>query len=228
MLRARAPLTQLSCTRRVREADRDTQGNSAVGFVSRCIAARGWDSFAAHAATGGATGKELAVSRRTGPPIARRSGVRALLIAGVGVLAALATAGSAHAAPPVPFSIDEQIDFDAGVFEFTATSPLCDSGTFEDEVTVGAFPHSDHAQTGGFNLVIRTTYTCDDGSGTFDALKHVFITFTESGFTNVGPTQLIGGTGDYSGIVGHGVNVGATDDATGTGGGTITGFIRVP
>src|SRR4029453_7957289 len=101
--------------------------------LSRCVAARGWDSFAAHAAPGGATGKELAVSRRSGPPIARRSGGRALLIAGVGVRAVLtpgvgvwagvARAGSAHAAPPVPFSIDEQIDFDAGVFEFTATGP---------------------------------------------------------------------------------------------------------
>jgi hypothetical protein len=152
----------------------------------------------------------------------RRAGIAALFAA----LAALAAAGPAHAAEPVPFTIEEQIDFDAGVFEFTATSPFCASGTFEDNVTVAAFPHSEQAQSGGFNLIIRTTYTCDDGSGTFDALKHVFITFTEGGFTNVGPTQILGGTGDYAGIVGHGVNVGATDDATATGGSSITGFVR--
>ena len=43
---------------------------------------------------------------------------------------------------------------------------------------------------------MRTVYTCEDGSGTFNALKHVFITFTENGFTShTGPIQLLGGTG---------------------------------
>lgn len=164
---------------------------------------------------------------KTAPlPVTRRRAVFAALLASVGMLFAMAVAAPAGAAQPVPFTIEEEIDFDAGVFTFTATEPFCPSGTFEDDVTVAAFPHSDRAQSGGFNLVIRTTYTCDDGSGTFDALKHVFITFTEDGFTNVGPTQIIGGTGDYVGIVGHGVNEGATDETTGLGGGTITGFVR--
>ena len=164
---------------------------------------------------------------RTEPLTARGSAARALLAAGA-VVFALGVAGSAHAAAPVPFAIEEQIDFDATVLEFTATGPLCASGTFEDDVRVAAFPHSEHSNSGGFNVLIRTTYTCDDGSGTFDALKHVFATFTEGGFTNVGPQQFTGGTGDYAGIVGHGVNVGAADAATGTGSGTITGFVRIP
>jgi hypothetical protein len=93
-------------------------------------------------------------------------------------------------------------------------------------VTVAASPHSDRARSGGANLLIRTTYTCDDGSGTFDAPKHVFLTFTEGGSTNVGPMQILGGTGDYAGIVGHGVDAGIADDATATGEGSITGFVR--
>jgi hypothetical protein len=143
----------------------------------------------------------------------------------LGMLAAVAVAGPAHAAERVPFTIEEQINFDTGVFTFTATEPLCPSGTFEDDIAAAAFPHSDQAQAGGFNLLIRTTYTCADGSGTFDAIKHVFITFTDEGFTNVGPTQIVGGTGDFAGIIGHGVNVGATEGAIG--GGTITGWLRV-
>lgn len=102
-----------------------------------------------------------------------------------------------------------QLDFDAESFEFTATGPLCASGTFEDDVKVFAFAHSDQARSDGLNLLTRTTYTCDDGSGTFEALKHVFISFTKGGFTNVGPTQILGGTGDYAGIVGQGVSMSA-------------------
>jgi len=143
----------------------------------------------------------------------------------LGILAAVAVAGPARAAERVPFTIEEQIDFDAGVFTFTATEPFCPAGTFEDVIAAAGFPHSEQAQAGGFNLLIRTTYTCADGSGTFDAIKHVFITFTDEGFTNVGPTQIVGGTGDFAGIIGHGVNVGATEGAIG--GGSITGWVRV-
>jgi hypothetical protein len=71
--------------------------------------------------------------------------------------------------------------------------------------------------------VIRTVYTCDDGSGTFNALKHVFITFTDDGSTNTGPIQLLGGTGAYTELVGHGVDNGTTVGDTGVG--QISGFI---
>jgi hypothetical protein len=140
-----------------------------------------------------------------------------------GLLAVFVVAQPAQAAEHVSFTIDEQIDFAAGVSTFTATEPFCPSGTFEDDVAVAAFAHSEQARSGGFNLLIRTTYTCADGSGTFDVLKHVFITFTEDGFTNIGPVQILGGTGDFEGIVGHGVDVGTAVGSTGVG--SISGFV---
>ena len=76
------------------------------------------------------------------------------------------------------------------------------------------------------HVLIRSHYTCTDGSGTFDALKHLQLTFTETGFTGVGPMQILGGTGRYAGIVGHGIGVGSTDFETGIGGGTTTGFVQ--
>jgi hypothetical protein len=141
----------------------------------------------------------------------------------MGLLAVFAIAQPAHAAENVPFTITENLDFETGVFTFTATEPLCPSGTFEDDVAVEAVAHSGQARSGGENLLIRSTFTCDDGSGTFDMLKHVFIAFAEDGFTSTGPVQIIGGTGDYEGITGHGVDVGAA--AGGTGMGHITGFV---
>jgi hypothetical protein len=144
----------------------------------------------------------------------------------VGIVA-LSTAGSAQAAAPVPFTLTDTVDQTA-VRHFTTTGGvLCASGTFTDDVDVQAFAHSDRARSEGGNVLIRSHYTCDDGSGTFDALKHIQLTFTDTGFTNVGPMQFLGGTGDYAGIVGHGVGVGATDFETGLGGGTTTGFVRV-
>jgi hypothetical protein len=142
----------------------------------------------------------------------------------IGLLTVFAVAGPAHAAERVSFTIDEQIDFEAGVFTFTATEPFCPSGTFEDDVSVAAFAHSEQARSGGFNLLIRATFTCADGSGTFDMLKHVFITFTgEDSSTSTGPVQILGGTGDFDGIVGHGVDIGTA--AGGTGVGEITGWV---
>ena len=142
----------------------------------------------------------------------------------MGLLAVFVIAQPAHAAENVPFTITENIDFEAGVFNFTATEPLCPSGTFEDDVSVAAFAHSEQARSGGFNLLIRATFTCDDVSGTFDMLKHVFITFTgEDSSTSTGPVQILGGTGDFEGIVGHGVDVGHAEGGTGVG--TITGFV---
>jgi hypothetical protein len=144
----------------------------------------------------------------------------------MGLLAVFVIAQPAHAAENVSFTINEQLDFETGVFTFTATEPLCSSGTFEDDVRVAAFAHSEQARSGGGNLLVRTTYTCTDGSGTFDMLKHIFLTFgEEDDFTNTGPVQIVGGTGDYEGIVGHEVDVGTSDGSTGVG--TITGFVAL-
>jgi hypothetical protein len=145
----------------------------------------------------------------------------------VGALLAF-TAPAAHAGSPEPFTITEDLDFVNEVFTFTTPpdSPLCPSGTFADEVTV----------VGGINvpeplpkvnLLIKTVYTCDDGSGTFFAQKHVFLTFNEDGSdTNTGPITLKGGTGDYTGLSGHGVNNGTvTPDDIGVA--TISGSLKL-
>jgi hypothetical protein len=143
----------------------------------------------------------------------------------VALLAPLAGTASAQAAEQVPFTITEQINFATGVTTFTATGPLCPSGTFADDVKVTApNPGSPGFGTsGGFNLLIRTVYTCNDGSGTFNAVKHVFITFTDDGFTNTGPFQLLGGTGAFTDLIGHGVDNGVTSGNTGVG--QISGFV---
>ena len=140
------------------------------------------------------------------------------LVAPVGV------AAPAQAAAPVPFTITEQVNFATGFNTFTATGPLCTSGTFVDDVQVFA-GHPESTDT--LNLLIHTVYTCDDGSGTFNALKHVFLTFvSEESATNTGPIQLLGGTGAYTDLVGHGVDNGVASGDTGVG--QISGFITQP
>ena len=126
-------------------------------------------------------------------------------------------APTAAAAPPEPFTITETVDFsEGGVDTFTTTGgALCPSGTFEDTVEAGA-GHPD--TTGKFNLLIRTVYTCDDGSGSFYAQKHVFVTITgEDSSTNSGPITFHGGTGDYTSLSGHGVDVGTASGEHGVG-----------
>jgi hypothetical protein len=145
-----------------------------------------------------------------------------LLVAAAVLLFALAGgAASAQAADRVPFTITEQINFDTGGFTFTATGPLCPSGTFEDTVAVAADGQSGQPK---LNLLITTVYTCDDGSGTFDMLKHVFLAFNEDGSsTNTGPVQILGGTGAYADLIGHGADNGTTIGPIGVG--HITGWV---
>jgi hypothetical protein len=145
----------------------------------------------------------------------------ALAIAALGLFALIGVAAPARAATQVPFTITEQVNFATGVNTFTATGPLCPSGTFEDTVATFAGVRSGQPKV---NLLITTVYTCDDGSGTFDMLKHVFITVNPDGsFSNTGPVQILGGTGAYAGLIGHGV-----DNGTGSGDtavGQITGWV---
>jgi hypothetical protein len=102
------------------------------------------------------------------------------------------TAPAAHAAPPESFTITETIDFNSPEPPtFTATGPLCPAGTFEDDVIAiggGRGPNSK------INFQLRTVYTCDDGSGTFFAQKHVLVTENEDGSSsNTGPITFHGG-----------------------------------
>jgi hypothetical protein len=142
------------------------------------------------------------------------------------MLGALVAAGPASAAAPVPFTMADEVNFESGVATFTATGPLCASGTFVDDVKVSAFAQSEHARSGGGNVLIRGTYSCDDGSGTFEMLKHLHLGFTETGFTDAGPVEILGGTGAYAGVTGHGFTTGETVGETG--GGTTTGSVRGP
>jgi len=144
----------------------------------------------------------------------------------VAMLATLVLAGPAAAAAPVPFTMADEVDFVAGEFTFTATGELCASGTFVDDVKVVAAAQSDQARSGQANVLIRSSYTCDDGSGTFEMLKHLRLTFTASGFTTAGPIEILGGTGDYAGITGHGFTAGEIIGETG--GGTTTGVVQLP
>jgi hypothetical protein len=146
-----------------------------------------------------------------------------------GMLAALLVAGAAAAAPPVPFSLVDEVDFaPGGAFTFTATSPLCAAGTVVDDIKVEAFARSERARSGGGNVLILSTLTCADGSGTFQMRKHIQLTFTASGFTTAGPFQIFGGTGDYAGISGHGFTTGEVVGVPGTGGGAFTGVVKLP
>ena len=134
-------------------------------------------------------------------------------------------APTAAAAPPEPFTITETIDFNTGESTFTTTGDaLCASGTFEDEVkTFGGHPET----TEKGNLLIRTVYTCDDGSGSFYAQKHVFIALDDDGgSSNTGPITFHGGTGDYATLRGHGVNDGSTTP-DGIGVGNISGVLTL-
>jgi hypothetical protein len=71
-------------------------------------------------------------------------------------------------------------------------------------------------------------YTCDDGSGTINATKHVFLTLNNDGSSsNTGPISFHGGTNQYSKLSGHGVDIGhATADGFGVG--EISGVIVGP
>jgi hypothetical protein len=82
---------------------------------------------------------------------------------------------------------------------FTATEPLCPSGTFVDEFVAG----------GGGELygaiTVRKFLTCDDGSGTFTILFHPQLTpATPPSCLQAGPFAVVGGTGDYATLSGHG------------------------
>jgi hypothetical protein len=144
-----------------------------------------------------------------------------LLVAAAVVLFALVGAvAPAQATEQVPFTITEQINFATGDFTFTATAPLCPSGAFVDTVVTVGGGRSGKPK---IELLITTVYTCDDGSGTFSMLKHVFLEFNESGSTNTGPVQILGGTGAYAGLIGHGVDTGTTSGDTGVG--VINGWV---
>jgi hypothetical protein len=122
-----------------------------------------------------------------------------------------------------PFTISDHVEFaPPGASTFTATGPLCPSGTFVDDTQVIA----GHPDTSGqIKLLNRTVYTCDDRSGTFNSLRQILITLGPDGsFTSTGPIQLLGGTGAFTDLTGHGVDNATGNFATAVDG-QISGFV---
>lgn len=149
------------------------------------------------------------------------------IVGAVTVLTTFGLAGPASAAAPQPFTMTDHVDNTTGTFTFATTGPLCPSGTFVDDVKVAAIAQSAHAQSGIAVVLIKSTYTCADGSGTFQELKHLTLTFNDTGFTDSGPVEIQGGTGAYAGATGHGFTSGATNAVAGVGGGTTTGVVHL-
>ena len=155
------------------------------------------------------------------------------LVAAAGVVALLAPLGaaaSAQAAAQVPFTINEQItlgpDGQPVLQTFTATGPLCPEGKYVDTIQAGPGPGRGPDHSGQFTLILRSVYTCKDGSGTFNALKELIVTFTgPDTATAIGPIQLLGGTGAFTDLRGHGVDTGSIDFAAGTSTGMNTGVV---
>ena len=121
----------------------------------------------------------------------------------LGLLVPLGAATAAQAAEPVPFTITEQVNFVTGDFTFTATGPLCPSGTFVDQFVGGGGAFQSglfyHGQT------VLKTFTCADSSGTFTILFHPNLSpATPAGCEEAGPFAVVGGTGAYAGLQGHG------------------------
>ena len=141
-------------------------------------------------------------------------------VALLAVASAVSFAGVAQGAQ-TPFTITDTINFGTGARAFTATGPLCASGTYADDIVADRpFPHSN-----GAIVVIRTVFTCADGSGTFNGLKRFRVAFVnDTSFTFTGRLKLKGGTGAYTRMRGHGNVVGAA--VNDVGGGFTTGVLR--
>ena len=120
-------------------------------------------------------------------------------------LAALMLA-AAHAAYAQETTITTDITFpeEGEPFgTFTANEPLCPSGRFVDEFVGGGGAFTSGRFYSAFT--IRKFLTCGDGSGTFTILFHPqFNPTTPESCDQAGPFAVVGGTGDYARLSGHG------------------------
>src|SRR6266705_997583 len=111
---------------------------------------------------------------------------------------ALPTAAAATPPPPMPVTITVLADFSGPVPQgtFTATSPLCPSGTFVSEPIAGGGGPVASAFTG------LQHFSCDDASGTFTIQFHPQVHPPD--FIDQGPWAALGGTGAYNCLRGSG------------------------
>jgi hypothetical protein len=85
---------------------------------------------------------------------------------------------------------------------FTATPPLCQSGTFVDEVKALGGAFTGVANTTLFTGTIVKHFVCDDGTGTFQIQFHLHL--QPDAAQSSGPWAIVGGTGKYSTLHGSG------------------------
>jgi hypothetical protein len=127
----------------------------------------------------------------------------------------------AVASPAMHVAIHETIDFttDPVTATFTATAPLCPSGSFVDTVKRA----DEQGQV--LKLVISSVYTCSDGSGRFRLLKHLTIRFVDPDSSiATGPFVVQGGTRAYAGLRGRGTDHGIAESGQGVG--ILIGTVR--
>src|SRR5215213_4092074 len=137
---------------------------------------------------------------RTGGSLMRRPWVVLVALAAL----MLAAAPAAYAQEPT-ITTDITFPEEGEPFgTFTATEPLCPSGTFVDEFVGGGGAFMSDKFFYGASTV-RKMFTCADGSGTFTILFHPqFTPATAGGCDQAGPFAVIGGTGDYAQLRGQG------------------------
>ena len=132
-----------------------------------------------------------------------RTATIAIAIAALAAPTALAAAPLANAQTP---TIVTNITFPEGEFlgTFTASTPLCPSGTFVDQV-VGGGGAFDNAHVLVFAVTVRKLFTCADGTGTFTIQFHPQLTpATAADCHESGPFAVVDGTGAYAKLRGHG------------------------
>ena len=134
----------------------------------------------------------------------RRKSIRIVVLAALGLAVAgmlsarllTAQGNTAHASSATSVTINTVDDFSTvhPTGTFTATAPLCPSGTFIDLI----ISHEDPATT---HSVIARTLTCDNGSGTITLDIHV--QFPRQ-ITGSAPWAINRGTGTYATLYGTG------------------------
>jgi len=118
------------------------------------------------------------------------------------VLLAFMAVGTTHAGKPQVVMIHSHVVFSPVVVgTFTATPPLCASGTFTSTQFI-----SNPSQLHGHGFMAEKLLKCSDGSGTFNIQFHPLAQgFNDPEFLLTGPWSVVnGGTGKYVKLTGHG------------------------
>ena len=147
-----------------------------------------------------------------------RGVLAAVLAVGIGLVSGQAPAAAAARTEQVTITSHMTFNFpdSPNTGDFTTSGPatdnglICPAGTVLDtSLVIGGF-QSGH----GFQVNVRKTFTCDDGSGTFfvKLVAHAATDGTES-FTWV----VQGGTGAYEGLRGNGDGFTVPNDDPSTG-----------